>query len=507
MARSINIHEDIRVTPASITHTHIRGVGVAVFGCMLFAAALSFFIFNNQSLRLDEAQSLWQASHSVRTIISLVSADVHVPLYHVLLHGWELIWGNSVSTARMLSLAFFLLSIPALYRLGSYVYNERVGLYATLLLTLSPFVNWYGNEIRMYSLFTLLTILHQYFFVRIVRNHLQEKQTGVWIGYVTTAILGMYTHYFFNFIFITQIVFVLFHLKLFPRATIYRFVRAGCIAILAFLPWVALVVQSGTMNAQAPQLMPPSSVNVFNTFSQFLFGFQDDHINTILVSLWPLSLLLVFWTLQKHKTVSTETIYFIMAILIPIAGAFVVSVLVRPLFLSRYLILTLPAVYLVLSWIFSVYPRRLRYVAQTILALLMIVTLGIESISAETPIKEDYRAASGYLTTYAGPGDIILITAPFTIYPIEYYYRGSASLDTMPHWDRFKTGPIPSYSDDALGKEVERLKSNYQRLWILFSYDQGYEDKAKLYLDTHLEKKDQKIFSPSLELRAYQLQY
>jgi uncharacterized membrane protein len=75
------------------------------------------------------------------------------------LHFWRLFVGDTVSVARMMSLAFYLLSIPLLYVLGKQAYSRQVGLFAALLLALSPFMNWYGSEIRMYTLFTLLVSL------------------------------------------------------------------------------------------------------------------------------------------------------------------------------------------------------------------------------------------------------------------------------------------------------------------------------------------------------------
>ncbi len=49
---------------------------------ILFSALLSILRLANQSLRLDEAQSLWQTSHASWKILSIVAQDVHVPLYH-----------------------------------------------------------------------------------------------------------------------------------------------------------------------------------------------------------------------------------------------------------------------------------------------------------------------------------------------------------------------------------------------------------------------------------------
>src|SRR6185437_5404350 len=100
-----------------------RHVVFAISALMLSVFALSYF-FINQSLRLDEAQSLWQTSRGPVAILGLVAEDVHVPLYHELLRLWRVFVGDSVESARLLSQLFFLLSIPALYALGAYAYNR-----------------------------------------------------------------------------------------------------------------------------------------------------------------------------------------------------------------------------------------------------------------------------------------------------------------------------------------------------------------------------------------------
>src|SRR4051812_19815178 len=98
------------------------GTGLVLFAMMLIPLGLSVFFFASQSLRLDEAQSLWQTSRGFTDILKLVAGDVHVPLYHELLHVWRLYFGDTITAARLLSLIFYLASIPALYLLGKLAY-------------------------------------------------------------------------------------------------------------------------------------------------------------------------------------------------------------------------------------------------------------------------------------------------------------------------------------------------------------------------------------------------
>ncbi len=498
------------MTRTDIIHGYASGAAekhprLVIAVLMLITLGLSLFVFSQQSLRLDEAQSLWQTSHTPAKMISIIAQDVHVPLYHILLHGWQFLFGNNIETARLLSLVFFLMTIPGIYLLGKTAYNNSVGIFAALLLSISPFMNWYGNELRMYSLFTLLAIANQYFFIRILRHCEMPYHRYLWWGYGITALLGLFTHYFFGFALLSQVIFFFLYKKEFPPEALSKFIATGLTVGILFSPWLGYVYSLGSASNMRPLIEAPTSINVFNTFSQFLFGFQDNHINTILVSLWPLSVLLVFLSLRSGKRTRPESIYFLMAVLIPITAVFAISATIRPIFLTRYLILTLPSLYLIISWLLWTYPPRLAFVVKSGLVIVVVMTLIVEVVSAGTPVKENYREASLYLTERATPRDIIVVSAPFTIYPVEYYYRGNASLETLPRWDRYTQGPVPPYIESKIPSEVAAIKANHDVLWLLLSYDQGYEQKIRHYFDSNYERLESKTFSPGLTLHAYKL--
>jgi mannosyltransferase len=256
-------------------------IGVIAFlaALMLLVCAFSYFFFMGQSLRLDESQSLWQTSRSALGVFYIVAQDVHPPLYHQILHLW-LMWVNdSVQGARFLSLIYFLISIPALYLLGKKSYNRSVGLWTALLFAVSPFMNWYGNEIRMYSLLTLFTILNQYFFVKLWKDASESTKTGkksdTWFWYAITALAGIYTQYFFFLVLATQALFYFMRQDLFPKGTFKKFCIVVGILAVTYIPWVAYVIHQNQIGSQTPNLLLPTSVDLFSVFQQFIFGFQN----------------------------------------------------------------------------------------------------------------------------------------------------------------------------------------------------------------------------------------
>lgn len=481
-------------------------VALRLVGLMALVCGLAYFFFLPQSLRLDESQSLWQSSRSAAEILTIVAQDVHVPLYHELLHFWRMVFGNSVETARLFSFAFYVASIPAIYALGKLAYGRAIGLFAATLLALSPFMNWYGSEIRMYTLFAFLTILNQYFFIALMRKR-GEPLEHWWAGYAITALMGIFVHYFFFLGLLSQALFFFVRRELFAKGSLKRFIGTAAMIAAAMAPWLWWVLRQGQASDASPILRAPTSVDVFNTFSQFVFGFQTDHLNTVALSLWPIAVLLGILAIRKTSTMLPETQYFALTFFVSVAAAFVVSITLEPVFVARYLIFTVPSLYLVLASLLYNYPPRASRIARVAVILLMIGGLATEALSAQTPVKEDYRGAARYLTERAQAQDIVILSAPFTVYPVEYYYRGSAPLSTIPRWDRYAFGPIPEFASERLPQEVEQLTQDHQYAWLLLSYDQGYEEEVRIYFDTNFERVFTTEFSPGLTLWVYKLRY
>jgi len=482
---------------------------VAVAVCMVIPIVTAHFLIG-QSLRLDEAQSLWQTSRSVPQIFSVVAGDVHVPLYHLLLHAWRLYVGSGIAASRLLSLLFFVLSIPIFYLLGALVYDARTALFATLLFAFSPFMNWYANEIRMYTLLVFFTIANQYFFVRLFKDTANGSRaaTGrVWAGYALTAVLGAFTHYFFLLNLLIQAIFYGSYRTLFPTGAFKRFVLVAALVVGMLAPWVWYVVHVGAIGFEMPSLTRPTTIDFFSALTQFFFGFQDNATNAAVLSLWPLSVLLGVLAIKRRRWLTPETMYFIFTVALSFIVTFGVSLLVTPVFESRYLIFTIPTVYLLISSMFFAYVPWLSWLARTSIFALMFVALAVEIVNPMTSVKENYADAVAYLNAHATAQDAILLSAPFTIYPVQYYYHGPATVSTLPMWNQYAHGPIPSFSEQQLPAEVASLTVDDQNVYLLLSYNQGYEQNIKEYFDSHYERLYAYTFSHDLSLYVYRLRY
>ncbi len=470
------------------------------------------FLLYSQSIRLDESQSIWVSTKSLPFLLRTTAQDVHVPLYGTLLHFWLQIFGPSINAARTLSLLFFAGTLITLYHLAKEVSSRKVALLTVSLYSLSPFILWYSSEARMYTLLTLATTLSHIAFLRFNRSDGREGK----FGYVLSTIVGLYSHYFFLLLISAQVFYIwgryVFGKKYNGASPYKRLVILHTVVVLislaALIPWVAYVMKLGGASNTKPLIPPPSSFNLLQTFFVFLFGFQPTNTQSILISLWPLSVVFLFliFTRKSRQIPSYGMGYFFLATFLPVFTAFFLSY-IHPLFLSRYLIFVTPTLFLLLAWAIMNSASRASTYVVTSLFILLFGLMWYHNLSNATPVKEDYRAVSEYLEKKARPQDVIAVSAPFTVYPIEYSYKGSSRIETIPSWNRYEEGGIPPFSEEDLKKQIEQYRISYSHIILILSYDQGYENSIKNYFDKNYQLRTVKKFPPGIEVREYKLRY
>ena len=134
---------------------------------MLIGSILRIVYLDDNSFWCDELNSISHSYsiNSLKTFFAPLCGDAHPPLYFLLLKFWFL-GGEGEFYSRLLSIIFGILSIPATYFLGKQFFNRKTSVIGAFLVAISPFHILYDREVRMYSLFTLLTIISLIFFYK-----------------------------------------------------------------------------------------------------------------------------------------------------------------------------------------------------------------------------------------------------------------------------------------------------------------------------------------------------
>jgi hypothetical protein len=378
--------------------------GPIVLAALLMAASLLLRTGGLDSgYWIDEGIAVGIASHDFADIPRVLGQDGNPPLYYLLLHGWMLAFGAGEAATRALSLVFALLAVPASFWAGARIFDRRAGALAAAGAAGSPFLTYYAQETRMYSLVVLLSILASASFVlAFVRG---ERRHVVWVG-VWMALL-LYTHTWG--LFLTAAMAGAW-LVLFRRGEVRGSDGARLAAALAliYLPWLPVVIFQAAHTA-APWAERPSPLLLLGVPGG-LFGY---------VAL-PLLALAIFFARRPLEPASR--------VLIGIATATAVlawlSSQIEPAWATRYLAVVLGPLLLALA---SMVAKGRRWTAVALAGV-----LGVWLLSGPPATKSNVRTVSSGFAPSIRPGDLVVSTQPEQV-PALYRYlpRGVVYLTPM----------------------------------------------------------------------------
>jgi uncharacterized membrane protein len=136
-------------------------------GIILVGALLRFATLSVQSFWFDEATTWQIVSHGLGHVFAQVPrTESTPPLYYVLLWLWSRAFGLSEAGLRSFSALCGTATIAVVWATGRRLASQRVGLIAALLAATNPFLVWYSQEARAYSLLlamsavSLLALVH-----------------------------------------------------------------------------------------------------------------------------------------------------------------------------------------------------------------------------------------------------------------------------------------------------------------------------------------------------------
>ncbi len=376
---------------------------------ILLIALILRLINLNQSLWLDEAAQALESARPLSQQLNIV-ADFHPPLYHIFLHFWML-GGKSEIWLRTPSVLFGIGAIFLLIKIGRLLGHEKASLLGGLFFAISPFAIWYSQEIRPYIFFTFFSLLSTYFLLK--KN---------WSWYTATSVLTIYSNYFAPFLFLSQILYVLF----FDKKNIKILLALLIIIGLAFLPWFPFFLDQlkvGTAGVFRgwSQIVSVEAIKVIPlTLAKFIFG-RGTIDNQLLYALILSPILIIFlysviilgkeksnWKLFFFFFIPLLSVTFITAI-IPIAAP------QRLLFISPYFLLIIAAS-------IEKLPPKEKY-----FCILLVVAVSLAGLwqyyTDEKVQREKWREAVLYIEKSTPKDSVALFIFPTPFAPWQWYNR------------------------------------------------------------------------------------
>lgn len=454
------------------------GTTLVVAAILLLAFALRLYRLADSNIWWDEGWSVWLARQDFWSIALRTAADEHPPLHYLLLHFWDAIVGESAFTVRFSSLAFATLTVALLYRIGKSMANGWLGLLAALLLAVSRFHIWWSQEIKMYSLASLLSLLSLYLFLRLLR----DGDWRLWLSFLLVSELALWTHYLTILILLAENGTVL--ALLFQRARrgdfrppLIRWIVAQIALALLFAPWLYLALTHPTTWSSPPPFNFPLFLRMAATVLSLGVTVEIERY------LWPtlgfIALVLV-GLLSFFKGQGREGqggLLLALALLLPPLTIYLLSLPPATSFYAakieaRYLLILLPAYLLLLAGGIYLLGRRL-WLLGLFASSFVLGSLGytLRDYYAGRHLQDDYVTLVGYIENYWREGDSVILDTDFS-WPIFLYY--------------YKDGPwygVPN-ALEMTAEEAEYLLSpilaQHPGVWLLMSPDSLVQDPQGL---------------------------
>jgi len=165
-----------------------------------------------------------------------VALDSSPPLLHMILHMVLAAGGASETWVKLPSVVFGVLTVPALYALGSRLYGGRSGFFASALLAFSLYHVHYSREVRPYSLYLLFGVSSLW----LLSRALGVNRTRDWVLFALAATAALYSSYLAGGSLIAQGLFLagLAASRNMPRGRILPAALSLSGVLLAYLPWL-----------------------------------------------------------------------------------------------------------------------------------------------------------------------------------------------------------------------------------------------------------------------------
>ncbi len=478
---------------------------------ILIGFSLRLFHLSQESLWTDEAFTLSIAeSPTVQEVIEKTKISEAVPPgYYLFLHYWISSFGNSEFSLRFPSLIFSVLSILLIYFLTTEINfsdgkkSKSIALFSASFLATSMLQVLYSQEVRIYSLFTFLSLVSTYSFCKLYHlyNSTEKKNSFFWsLTYALSLLVSFSVNYLTIFVLIAHIIALCWNWphgqKLFnPLLRIYLFVFVLSLPLvpIAFFQYQSINTGAGEIFIRlgVPAFLAKLGLFMFALpmlfvicialITMFRFKHKTDkiiqyfvvHQNFFLVVLFLGGILYLFQTFHSPLKIPIFRV--------PIT---------HPYFLIRHSLFLFSIFYIFLAFVID----KLHF-TRKIIAIFLILIINITALSVyySAPTKLQWEEAVSFINEHTKEQPLILLDKGglSNKYLLNYYTKRHGLtpkiLELTKVQDRSQLLKISP-------EKLYPLIDSHKEIWLILANNKETKDYYKTVLDQRFTSAEEARF-------------
>jgi mannosyltransferase len=404
-----------------------KSVLITLWAIVAVGFILRVYQIGKPSLWYDELYTAGRSNYQPAQILADLYENPFPPLYYFGMHYWIKAFGDSATSLRFPSLIFSVLTIIFVFILAKDLFDDKVGLFSALFVSLSGYSIYYAQEAKMYSLLWFLGVISFILFNRFTK---EGKNTHLFL-YLLFTLISVYTMYIgFIFVIIQNIAYFCLSRGKEKR----RWLLGQLAIILLYLPWASRLFYHASRQSPFQAVFKVSNYpRLFATiFSKTLCGVVPRN-DIMELSIYLIIILTAFIGFRKNSfkklklDLKNSDLVLFLWIIIPFFIYCSINIFVRPMlfkYTERYIGFIYIPLFILIGKGINKYAVKVKYTLLIIL-LFMSLAFGVMPMyryDDRVINRENWRAFSRALLQRTENNSLIISSVP--LYIITYYVRG-----------------------------------------------------------------------------------
>lgn len=379
------------------------------------------------SINFDEFYTVYWCRCDWSEFVYQVFHDTSPFLHYFMMRPVMMLTGQNLFVARLFCLLALLIMLIVGASFVKKTFGQKAAFFYMAILFLNPFMLQKSTEIRMYGWASAFTVLSGVMCYRLLKK--PERKT--WIWFTVYSLLAAYTHYYA----VLCMVFLYLGLLFYYMGTrnfkqVKNFFICGIVTVLAYLPFLLIAVGQIKESNGGWIPVPDSRLQALKE----LFYSEIPYSELIYLGIMAAATLFAFCAFIKGRTVESYWSLVCCSSLWGIVAFCVVfGELVKPIVISRYLIM--PVCLLFLGMSFSI--KYVNKYIVIVLCLFMALVAGIKfSYAYQTTTENETDKMLDFAEANIAEGDrVVLISKDDYLYNCVEYFIPQADIIYIGEFD------------------------------------------------------------------------